>query len=87
MSMYFYLLRTSERIQDDCIRKAHALLVSTGINTRYGDQEAIAIFFEVGRRSGATIDTSKSPVPKLSRVTVRLFVAAKKKSDVYCYFE
>ena len=41
MSIYFFLLRTSERIQDDCIRKAHALLVNTGIDARYGDQKAI----------------------------------------------
>ena len=41
MSIYFFLLRTSERIQDYCIRKAHALLVNTGIDARYGDQKAI----------------------------------------------
>ena len=41
MSMYFVLIRTIERMQDNCIRKSYALLVNTGIDEQYVDQEAI----------------------------------------------
>ena len=41
MSMYFVLLRTIERMQDDRIQKSHTLLMNTGIDAQYVDQEAI----------------------------------------------
>ena len=41
MSMYFVLLRTIERMLDDCIRKSHTLLMNTGIDAQYVDKYAI----------------------------------------------
>ena len=41
MSMYFFLLRTIERLLENYTPKFHALLVNTSIDAQYFDQEAI----------------------------------------------
>lgn len=74
---------------NDETQKFHGLSVNTGIDTQYIDRDASVenrSVFTLGRRSGTSIYTSNSPVPKVPRVNIIIFVEAKKKSGVYFYF-